>query len=635
MNEVSQFFLVGENLHLLSLFAFGAAVILVLLGVQKALKFLFSNENEYVVLLFSVICISSVTAIYFTSGNTMMWANILVLLVYWKFAKREPSNQDASVSGLVWPFIFLYVMFFLANVFTSIDFDAGIIRVSTYDSSFYARLVDFLMLHGVENYEMNPMHSDVIGVRLYHYTENWFAAFCKIGLADTPTIFIQQFVVIPIFFSMCVLAFYEAVRKQTVSSSFAMGFSLLVIGGVALPEITTLMPDGLPFGALRTWSPLTAPKVSIAYMILPMALAQTSNKRFEQQLLLYILLAVNYITFLPAVLTLFFVAAVYHYFRSKLNREVIVRAVVLVLAAALPILIWLFCNPVTAPEINVTLPGLNELLHFYLSHGISIFGVSVISLWLLFGPIALIILSLARKNLHVFVPLSSAAILVGGGIAAYILLGYEVESFQLFQNVAIPTLNVYFLLVLFKTLVHYGKTVRIACMSVLLFLLIVRFVSTPQPLTTVAEIQRIQRFFGKTDGVKTAFMRSKETMNSLRGKSPYLNPPAEPILAAINKYQPISINELSWNVGEDFYVKREAEYKRSSPLFNFLHEKKLGNQSINEVHRKFLKENDIRYLEVEPGAELAVPYNQIIDSLQMDNGTKVYKIVHEPIAIPD
>lgn len=635
MNEINQFFLVGENLHLLSLFAVGATVVLVLLGVQKILRHLFPNESEYLLLLFTVICISSLTAIYFTRGNTMMWANIIVLLAYLKIVKGQPSNRSSSESSLVWPFVFLYVVIFLVNVFVSIDFGAGIVRVSTYDSPFYARLVDFMMLHGVENYEMNPIHSDLIGVRPYHYTENWFTAFCKMGIASVPTIFIQQFVVNPILFSMCVLAFYVAVKEQMVSSSFALGFGLLVLVGVALPEIVKLMPENVSFVALRSWSPITAPKMSVVYMILPLALAQTGSKRFEQQLLLYILLVVNYITFLPAILILFSVVAVYQYIKSNLNRKAVQRAMVLIVAAALPFLTWLVCNPVKAQEVNVSRLGLNELLQFYLNHGISIFGVSIISLLLLFAPITMVILILARKNLHVFIPFTAAGILVFGGIVSNIVLGYEIESFQLFQNVAIPTLNVYFLLVLYRALANFNRTVRIVCLSVLLIVFMVRFVATPPHLTTIAEIQRVQSFIGTTDGEKTGFIRNQESMGALAGKNPYLRPPAESILAAINNYEPISLNDLSWDIGDNLYVKQEADYKRSSALINYVHEKKLEHQSINEVQRKFMEEYNIRFLEVELGAELIVPHNQIIDSLQMDNGTKVYKLAYKPNVLPD
>ena len=636
MTEIGQYFLIngGEaNPHLLTLFGVGAAVCLVLLGVQKILKYLFPNESGYVLLLFSLICISSVTAIYFTNANTMMWANIIVLLAYLKVAKGGFSDQKPSHSGVALPFLALYVAFFLINVFTCIDFELGIVRVSTYDSPFYARLVDYLMLHGVENYELNSIHADVIGVRLYHYTENWFTAFCKIGAATTPTIFIQQFVTIPIFFSMCVLAFYEAVKEQSISTPFAMGFSLIVLGGVALPEVVKLMPEGMPFTALRAWSPLTAPKVSVAYMILPLVLVQTNNRRFEYQLLLYILLAVNYITFLPAILTLFSVVAAYKLFKSELNRKIIQNTLILVIAAAVPILIWLLYNPSQAPEVNTSAPELSKLLHFYLNYGVSIFGVSIISLLLLFGPIAIVVLVLARKNLPVFTPFKSAAILVVGSIVAYIILGYEVESFQLFQNVAIPTLNVYFLLVLLKSMAYSSKRVRIICISVLLSVTAVRFVTTPQMLTTVSEMQRVQNFFRETEGAKTGFIRTKESMSALRGKSPYLKPPAESILAAVNKYQPMSLNELSWDISDGLYSKREAEYKRSSPLFNFSQEQKLGGQSVIEVQKKFLQANNIRFLEVEPGAEVIVPHSQITDSLEMDNGTKVYSIMYEPRAI--
>ena len=620
-----------DNLHLVSLFILGAAVILVLLGIQKVLKQFFLNEKESVLLLFAIICIASLTAIFFTGGNTMMWANLFVLLAYLKISKRQPSSMNSHVSSVSWSLLLLYGVFFIANVLASIDFGTGIIRVATYDSSFYARLVDFLMLHGVENYEMNPIHSDAIGVRLYHYTENWFAAFCKTGMSDTPTIFIQQLVVIPIFLAVCVLAFFDAVKEHATSYRFTLYFSLLVVGGVALPEVVKLVPEGMPFSALRSWSPVAAPKVSIVYMILPLALTKTSNRQVEQKLLLYTLLAINYVTFLPAVLALLFVGAGYQLVKAKMNRKVLESALFLGAAAVLPIITWLFYNPVKAPAVNASIPNLNELVHFYLSHGISIFGVSVISLLLLFGPIAIVVFTLARKNLEVLIPFKSAAILVVGGIAAYIILGYEVESFQLFQNVAIPTLNVYFLLVLFKTLVNYGRTVRIVLTSVLLFVLIVRFVKTPVALTNAVEIQRVQSFFGEVTQVRTAFIRNTETTSTLRGKSPYLNPPAEPILAAMNNYEPISINEHSWNMGDGFYAKREAEYKQSSALFNFVSEKQLEGQSVVEVQRKFLKENNIRYLEVEEGAELVVPYNQVVDSLRMDNGSTVYKLSHELI----
>ncbi len=172
-------------------------------------------------------------------------------------------------------------------------------------------------------------------------------------------------------------------------------------------------------------------------------------------------------------------------------------------------------------------------------------------------------------------------------------------------------------------------------MSGLVVGVMARFVTTPQPQTTVAEIQRVQRFFGETDGVKTAFIKNKEQLSLLHGKNPYLYPPAEPILAAINNYQPISINELSWEVGDGFYAKQEAKYKRSAALFNFVHEKKLEHQSIREVQRKFMEENGIRFLEVERGAELIVPRNQVIDSLRMDNGNMVYKLAYKPIVAPD
>ncbi|MBP9153019.1 MAG: hypothetical protein KBF73_12100 [Flavobacteriales bacterium] len=598
------------------------------------MKRIFPNESEYVLLLFTVICISSLTAIYFTRGNTMMWANIIVLAAYRKIVKGEPSNRSSTELNLLWPFVFLYIMFFVANVFAGIDFGAGIVRVSTYDSPFYARLVDFMMLHGVENYEMNPIHSDLIGVKLYHYTENWFTAFCKIGIPDVPTIYIQEFLVNPIFFSICVLAFYEAIREQAVSTWFTMGFSLLVIVGVALPEITMLLPADTAFNTLRSWSPLATPKMSIVYMILPLALAQTGSRRFEQQLLLYILLVVNYITFFPAILILFTVVAVYQYLKSKWNRKEMEKAVVLIVAASLPIVIWLLYNTVKSPEVDVSMPGVTEMLQFYLSHGISIFGVAIISLLLLFSPIAIVTLALARKNVHVFFDFQSASILVVGGIASYILLGYEVESFQLFQNVAIPTCNVFFLLVLFNALTYCGRTVRVASISVLLLVLVVRLSSPNLPLTTVSEIQRTKAFFPNTEVMTTAFIRNKETMKTLRGKSPRLNPPAESILAALNNYQPISINELSWDIGNGFYVKQEANFKSSSALINYVHEKKLEHLSVIEVQRKFLEENDIQFLEIERGAELIVPHNQIIDSLQMDNGTKVYKLAYKPIVAP-
>lgn len=605
------------------LFFSGLVSCLLIVLLAKGFQRINVKADPIASLIFGLVSIASITAIFKSGLGTMLWCNMfLILLVNVKGMRLHLPSIHLGINAHVL-FVVLYCFYFVFKAITSVNWIEGELCFANYDSAFYARLVDYLLTTGKENYYMDSVYPEIRGVRLYHYTEHWFAAFVKILSGSGSSLMLFELVVNPILYSLCTVSIASLAPQRKNSLILILLFTLTSLSGFSAIELNTVLQDWVPIEVLRAWGPLNYPKITIAVICLTLLYRAARVGRYSVFLFYSMFLVINYITYLPTIVILITGLGAFKYASNLTEVSGVKKSATIIIAVTVPMAAWFVINPYFQCEATST--PISLLTETIFRHGLSVMLMNALYVVLSFGPVLLLLLIIGLRKVD-FVTLLLTLSLVALSIFVSGLMSFNDQSFQLFQNVSIPVLNVFFLLFI---LYNIGKTPNYRISLVLvLFLSMLAFRETrSDSKVTFDELRKADAFFGSDDDLRTAFIRSDKALTSLHGKHPSLNPPAQWICGMYNTYLPSSINELSWNPSETLYSEKEYQYRCGSPFFLFLEKNGQSSSHKDSMQCLFVLENEIHLLEVERGAQIKGLFPLgFSDSLRLDNGTIIYKM---------
>lgn len=572
--------------------------------------------------LVSLILLSSISGIYFTSGVTSMCVSVIVLLFY---PKEVIVGRGVEVRTYIFflPVAF-YVFFFGLNLIRLVDLSSATLSLSSYDSPFYARLVDYVRVTGNENYDMDFVYHNDGAIRLYHYTEIWLCALIKGIFNAEPTTHLLEFVTYPVLQALATFSFFGLQIKAGIKRIAAFFFSLVFSVGVAVPELSFFVRDILPSMSFRAWSILSAPKLSVVYIILPQLMSSVRREDLRLTGWLLSMLAITYVTYYPVcglVLAAGFLRSVV---KGLGDFRAIASCVIPYLVSSILLVVFVQLGSTTQSVSNEII-DISVWAKFISEHGISIFGSGIITLFVLFSPVVILIVWLGNDVRINLLEISLIATMCLGGLIGYIAMGYELEAFQLFENVAIPVLNVSLLFVLVLAIAnkpHWIQGILLATIA----LVSLRGNQGEFNTASFSEMERIARFFKGDREVRTAFIRSQGELVTVRGKSPNLNPPAEVVQHVLSSYSPLSINELGWENSSSLYRKREEEFRQSSSFWKFVQRQDAQGKTVGDLQSEFIKLQNLKYLEVCKGCSIKNIDLVVEDSLVLKSGVRIYVV---------
>jgi hypothetical protein len=574
-------------------------------------------------LVFAVITISTITAVIFSSGKTMLLANMpLIFLALLKDMRFELKKQRLGVDSVVL-FTFLYLFFFGFAFITSIDWVDGSLRFAHYDSSFYARLVDYLAETGRENYYMDVVYPDQRPMKLYHYTEHWFAVFIKSIEANASGLILFEFVVNPILYSLCATCLLAVVKTEKVNFGWALAIVLFGLSGFVAVELKRVIPEWVPVDILRGWAPLSYPKITIAVICMTLIFRAFRAERLETVIFYSSLLVVNYITYFPAVLSFCLLLVAFHVATRPLSFHSLTRIGIVFFVLGPSFTIWGFVSPHDPCVIPRT--PVDLIVETILDHSVQIAVSNSLYLLISFLPILLLLLLLG-VSMNDFGAVALTACIVLCSVFTASIMCFHDQSFQVFQNVSLPILNILFAIIVGRSWSSLSK-LRVGILLLILTSVFVWRTKNKVSYVSFDTLRQADKFFEGSKSFRTGFIRSEQSLSSLHGKYPSLNPPGQWICGMYSGYFPSSINELSWTPKESLHRSKELEYRCNSPFYLFV-DNRVGTEfTIEELQRSFLRENDIEFIEVENGSRFLQRLTlEPKDSLCLDNGTIIYRL---------
>jgi len=570
---------------------------------------------------FGFVTLGFLTAVWFTRGNTALWpAFILVSIGLWYGRKCAGVCTTKTLIEFAY-LISLYTVFFILML-TLVFNNAGNLVVSNYDTPFYVRLVEYLLSTGNESYYMERLYPEEVGVWPYHYLEHWVAALLKILTPNIPTIFSFDLVLNPLLFSLSTLGFFHLIRATTKNTGIVVYFlAPMIVFGIAIPEIVDLFPNSIPFNLNRSWSPIEQPKAAVVYMFLSPILLAVHTRNISLIWVMSMLLGVCFIPTIPAITFSAILLTVWLVMVGEINwRKALRISTLVILVASVGLGGWLGYNSQAESVGHHT--SIDVIITFYQHHVAGVLGLTVISSFIIFLPALFLLTEIRRVNMEItfFVLL-----LYVSGILAYAALGFEFQSFQLFQTISIPAATCLFLLLAVAVMNTKNRLwFKILVFALLFHTAFTRITRYGFVLASSEEIADLSSFVKETD-VRTAFIKNpNEYLGALSGKNPYLYFPIEQLHATSSTYHSFSLNELSWHVESELY-EDEYRYKRFSDFCKFVEHEGLQDAPIEAQQKAFLVKNNIHYLEASAMADISALNLTIIDSLVFKNGSRLYK----------
>ncbi|MCF8275491.1 MAG: hypothetical protein K9J17_02060 [Flavobacteriales bacterium] len=612
--------------QIIQIYFSGITVLLVLALFSLLLCRHVGEQQRKVLPIFAFVTLGFLTAVWFTRGNTSLWpAFILVIVGLWHGEKHINSSVLGKTLVEVAYLFFLFTGFFILMFILSSNRDGDLI-ISNYDTPFYVRLVEHLMLTGNESFYLERLYPEENGVLLYHYLEHWLAAFIKIITPNIPTIYSFDLVLNPLLFSLATLGFFHlvgAVTKRT--DGFVYMLAPIIVFGIATPEIVDALPSGIPCNLNRSWSPFEQPKAAVAYIFLSPLLLAVHIRHLKQLWIMSMLLGVCFIPTIPTVTLSAMLITVLWVLLLEVNwQKALISAATSVLIASLGLGIWLVFN-YKAKSFGGQITA-DEILAFYHHYAVGIIGVSVISSVVIFLPALILLTAIRRLNLEIVVFVLS---LYGFGLICYASLGFEFESFQLFQTISLPALTSLLLLLAAVILIKSNHILLRAVVFVFLVLVAnTRIVNYGFIIAKGQEIIDLKSFVTQED-VQTAFIRNpKEYEGAVQGKQPYLHFPIEQLHSTSSSYHSFSLNELSWQVVSPLY-QEEYRFKEFSSFCRFVNHEGVQDSSLESQQRTFLVKNNIHYLEASAMSDISALNLTIVDSLVFQNGSRLYRLDYD------
>lgn len=247
----------------------------------------------------------SIFAIWKTTGKTILLPVPILLIAGFYFIKSDGNiNKDEKQSPVNWqlyvPFIIglcaLYFVFFL-QVYLGGDKDS--FSYPGVDNLFYARVIDYLNVYGVENSLGDFFYPYEIGVKPYHYFDLWIAALISqtMGVNSVNALVLCSYTVFCVLTSVGVMALLQTFFKSllTIHLLLISAFTLLFSG------FAFLFPHFILNADVFDLSIANYPKVALAAVFILAMLLLAKKTLWNSFLAFGSIISLLFINVLPGV----------------------------------------------------------------------------------------------------------------------------------------------------------------------------------------------------------------------------------------------------------------------------------------------------------------------------------------------
>lgn len=423
-------------------------------GIKKLLKI--SEVVSYASVLFNVliglITFSTVVAVFYTKGKTVMMLSILLTIILYFLYKKNQTVYNLTFSAKKDVKLTLFNLFIGCSMVYTISFflytKNSLIITSDNDYSFYANLSYAVAKTGVEHYYANYVMPPN-GVQTYHYLEIWLNSGIAI-ITGQNNLAVLLLVTYPVFIflfytGVCALLSYVSF---SVKYAFFIAFPATFITGFSLPE--TLLYEYLYkkfYIDLYSRTLWDYHKISVIYVFLVSIALLFLQKKQREAYLMLLSVPVFYSTTIPSVYGGVGLLTVYLVLYKKNNGKWLF-ANFLALFGGLLVFYGIFQDKnIGAPDIDLG----------NVRTKINIIGNTLLGIFFAYWYIPLLGYFFLREyiiRLFKSEPYAWLIVLIPAfALSGWVIFSKNLDSVQIFSNITTPILNlsaISILILLFK-----------------------------------------------------------------------------------------------------------------------------------------------------------------------------------------
>ena len=562
----------------------------------------------------------ALVSLVLTKGHSV---NLFILVVFsgmiaLRFTKVRPADQQRNAGGISsrikdWlPFSIVLLLLFSLK-FYGIYNPSGTWFLPNPDTLFHANVSNFIWDSGTESISLDyfkilPLHPEP-----YHYFDLWFnaGAFHLFGL---PALSCYILLTIPLLAATVWVGFMALAGhfRQTGLHLHLLSFSFLFFSGTYLPlyEQIPLLTHANVFAVdLFNYNKLLVVMLfSQAGMLFFLKDKVTEG---SWMLLLLPVVFISTAASIPAALAVFIV---FQFAREK-NMESLLQQACMLLA--LVIFMFFFYRP--GPEaqtirIREVQGGVFSLFTpAYLKTAVNIFGLTGIHLILIYLPVLLVLIPGFRFLKPYLNPFRNRWVLLARllfiiSLSAWAALHYMVDTVQLFSNISVVMLGLFFFLtVLFllgKVSGIYRALLFLICFAMAAWKINYFFsvARTPWPQSE-AYLQQTAAALQETNP-KGVFMFSPAEYRKVFDKNPIFNIAGRHLAYSNSKAYSYSISVYDTPVSDN-QADTDRQLMGRSAFYRYTEKMKADGafKSIPETQMAFIRQNGIGFLIAGPGAE--------------------------------
>jgi hypothetical protein len=427
-------------------------------GVKKLLKI--PESITYSTILFNtligLIAFATMVAIVYTKGKTVMIFSIFLGLTLYFLHKKDksPLNPDNSdnkgLKGILFSVFVGLTLIYSIFFFTYIK--DGFVVVIYSDYCFYADLSYRLMRTGVEHYyTIHIMPPN--GVQPYHYLEVWINGFIA-NTTEQNHLSVLILVVYPLFVFMAVMGVCALFKTTSFNPKYLFWIAFLAtfITGIYIPNISVYEYLQKKFYIESYIDTLwDYHKFSILYAIFTGIIVLFVQKKIKYGYILLLYTPVFYSTIAPALFCGVGLLIVYLFiFKKEGAKWLLLHYLISCISLFIFYAVFQDKNIVASPN----------KIDLDIKTKINIIGNTLIGISSLYWHIPVLIYLFLRKEIfRIFSTMIDVWLIIiipAFGLFLWAVFSKNLDSFQLFSNVAIPIFNIASIGIIFM-LFKYNK----------------------------------------------------------------------------------------------------------------------------------------------------------------------------------
>lgn len=595
----------------------------VLFGYAIIRTFHKSIERSFYLLFISFLVGLCSLIVVFSLVKTNGMSINLVLLAILLLLFRQPlyfQNQYSITSRriivcallfLLIPFIYFVILFF--------DFDIGGVSNIHFDYITYANITEYLSFTGNESASLNYIYPELSNTTPYHYFELWLNCF----LYESSSLYSINslvFITYPTLLFGIVLGLAALLERCTNRlENFSLIFVVLFISGVSFENYADIHllseASNLEYSSLKYF------KLLVPHLFVLLSVNFYVRKNYQSFLFSLLILPVVNISLIFCVFfALIFWAGIMLY-RKAINKVELSKN--LIISFVLLFSIYVFYGLSSSNDNGVGI--LTSILAFsdkeYLITSINIIVKSLFQLFVLYGPLLIILLllfyqSFQFRKFRYYPELLCLIMLIIFSAFTWALFHSLFNSFQFFILPSSILLNVLISILVFKYFtsdIYTLKSFRLKIISLILMLGLFSFSIFDIALT---QESRYDKIFLKD--VRAEFHKNK--INPIGGfiqsdlaKNNFSNsPPTYIIEGEFLEYItrgtfPISLSSIKIKISDDNKRNFELAARKNDPLCRFYDEQRRLNtyRTQKKVLQDFVKLNNIQFVVCDSGYDIS------------------------------